>query len=165
MGHHKIDIPEKLEYRFDFPAKLKKILFTIAGIGILFIILGLIIPSGGGHHEAAEASEHAHEVTFATRFFGNWLVNAFMFTAVAVIGLFFIAVQIISNGYWYVLVRRIFEAMGRYVFVGVITMLITMAGIGVLYHWAHPEVVEHDLILSAKKAYLNVPFFVIRDRF
>ena len=164
MAHHKINIPEKLEYKFDFPASLKKKLFTIAGIGILFIVLGLLIPTGG-HHEAGEAAhgETAHHITFATRFWGNWLINSFMFTAIGVIGLLFVAIQIVSNGYWYVLLRRVFEAMGRYVFVGVITLLITMVGIGVIYHWAHPEVVEKDLILSAKKAYLNVPFFVVRE--
>ncbi len=164
MAHHKIEIPENLEYKFDFPAKLKKLLYILGGIGLVLIILGLLLPSGGhgAEHAAEGAHGGGHEVGFAARFFGNWLVNAFMFASIGAVGLFFVAVQIVSNGYWYVLLKRIMESIGQYVIVGAVTLLIALGGIKVLYHWAHPEVVEHDLILQAKEAYLNIPFFIIR---
>ena len=39
---------------------------------------------------------------------------------------------------------------------------IALAGLPALYPWARPEVVAADPVLQAKRAYLNVPFFLAR---
>ncbi len=162
MAHHNIKIPEKLDFRYDFPAKAKRFLFILAGVGIVLIILGLLF-SGGGHGQE-HATEGAHHASpLAQRFWGTFLAAAFMFTAVGLIGLFFTAIQTVTNAYWYVLLKRTFEAIGTYVVVGVVTLILVLFGAHVVYHWLDAEAVQHDLVLKAKSGMLNFPAFLIRS--
>jgi hypothetical protein len=44
-------------------------------------------------------------------------------------------------------------------------ILLSLAGVGVLYEWSHAEVVAADPLLQAKSGWLNVSFFVMRTVF
>jgi hypothetical protein len=52
-----------VEEKFDFSAGLKKKLIIVAAIGVLFLIVGSLLPMGGGHEEAAD--EQHTETTVA----------------------------------------------------------------------------------------------------
>jgi hypothetical protein len=55
---------------------------------------------------------------------------------------------------------RIPEAMGQYIPVASVLMILILIGAHEIYHWTHTE--HLDEILLHKKPYLNMPFFSIR---
>ena len=57
---------------------------------------------------------------------------------------------------------RVPEAMGAYLPVAALLMLLLIPGAGNLYHWAHPGVMDHDILLEHKAPYLNLPFWTVR---
>lgn len=68
----------------------------------------------------------------------------------------------LTGGGWGLAIRRISEAaMGT---LPLMALLFTplLSGIHLLYEWSHAEAVEHDAVLQAKSAYLNVEGFQIR---
>jgi hypothetical protein len=78
-------------------------------------------------------------------------------------GLFFAALQWITAAMWSAPVRRVAESFTSYL----PFIFLTFAGIFLashsLYHWTHTEDVLKDPILYGKMAYLNLPFFGIRN--
>lgn len=92
----------------------------------------------------------------------SFLINHFFFMSLAIGALFFVAIQFLTSAMWSVTVRRLAEAMTSYLPLVLVTSLILVAGMGVLYHWTHPEVVAGDIMLEGKMPYLNTPFFIAR---
>lgn len=99
---------------------------------------------------------------------GIWpglLVNTVYFNALALCGVLFTALHIVSDSGWHVSIQRIPEAMSMYLPVGAAFMAVILAGLILnwhqLYHWARPE--HPDAILQSKEAFLNIPFFVVRN--
>src|SRR5688572_18805143 len=103
-----------VEETYEFKSALKQKIFIALGIGILFFILGLFFTdmSGGHGHEASAGHEvHAthesnhvqdegeghHGPTLMTRIWVNLWMNNVYFTGMAVIGVFFFAVQYVAN--------------------------------------------------------------------
>jgi hypothetical protein len=66
------------------------------------------------------------------------------------------------GGTWGFGIRRILEAATRTLPLMLVLFLPLLLGIHSLYIWSHPSVVAADPVLQAKRAYLNVPFFIIR---
>jgi hypothetical protein len=92
--------------------------FLMIGLGLVLLIAGIFITmnSGGGHHgggheEAAAAGGH-HAITWVNRLFANLWLNNVYFTGIAVIGLFFAAVQYVAYAGWSV------PFVGRYLSCG-----------------------------------------------
>ncbi len=109
------------------------------------------------HGEAAH-----HGPTWQTRFWANFLLNNLLFGGIAILGVFFVAVQTIANAGWYVVVRRIAEAMGGFLPIFFVLMFIGMLGAGQLYHWMDGSAVAADKLLQGKSPWLNSTGFVIR---
>ena len=107
-------------------------------------------------------------MTDKTRIWAVLLQNNFYFTAIALCGTFFMAVNYIAQAGWSVGIKRVPEAMGGFLKFGLLGMFIIFAlGHHDLYHWTHHELYdpnspEYDKILDGKSGYLNIPFFVIR---
>jgi hypothetical protein len=110
-----------------------------------------------GDHQAGH-----HGPTWVTRFWADFLHNNLFFGGISVLAVFFIAVQTVTNAGWYVMVRRIAEAMGGFLPVFFVLLFIGLLGAGHLYHWMDADAVAHDKILQGKSGYLNITFFVIR---
>jgi len=76
----------------------------------------------------------------------------------------------VVGGGWGFIIRRLLEAAIRLLplmfvlFIPIIINLLLpqLTGQESLYEWADPKHMDHDQILQAKKAYLNVPFFIVR---
>jgi len=96
------------------------------------------------------------------RIWTDLLVNGFYFVALALSGVLFVAIQYLSQSGWWVAIRRVPEAMMGFLPVAAVLLLTVYLGRGVLYPWTHPEVLAHDPVVAAKKAYLNEPFFLLR---
>ncbi len=103
-----------------------------------------------------------------TRTWSTLLHNNFYFTAMALCGTFFVAIQYIAQAGWAVGIKRVPEAMGGFLKYGMVGMiLIFIFGHHDLYHWTHSELYDenspaYDHILAGKQGFLNIPFFVTR---
>src|SRR5262245_23293864 len=62
----------------------------------------------------------------------------------------------LSGGAWGVVLRQPLGAATRILPIMALLFLPIAFGIHDLYHWSHPDAVEHDEILQAKAPYLNV---------
>lgn len=96
----------------------------------------------------------------APRAWANLLLGNVYFLSISAVAAVFIAVQYLSKAGWPTLFRRIPEALCGYLPAGAATAGLLCLGVEDLYHWAHPG--EHDAVLAAKHAFLNVPFFRVR---
>jgi len=90
------------------------------------------------------------------------LVNNFYFLSIALMGAVFIAIHHLVRAGWPTVLRRIPEALTGYLPIGAALMVALLFGLPHVYHWAEPHAADHDAILQAKAAYLNVTAFSIR---
>lgn len=96
------------------------------------------------------------------RFWVNLLINNVYFTSMALSGMFFLALQFLTNSSWMRSYQSIPLAMSSYLPYAFVFTLIGLFGIHTLYEWSHTEFVLKDPLLVKKMAYLNTPFFVSR---
>jgi hypothetical protein len=140
--------------QYIFSSGLKKLSFGLMGVGLIALVVA-IMGLGG---------EHAHEAE--TRLWSNILINGFFFFSIAAAATFFMALQHAAEAGWATIFKRIFEAVGSYMPIGAIFLIIVFIGgslhLNHLYHWMDPEAVAHDEFLQKKSAYLNLPFFWFR---
>ena len=82
--------------------------------------------------------------------------------------LFFVMVHHITRAHWFVVVRRIPEALTwGFPLLALLSIPILFFGMHDLYHWTHegianPDGPHYDEIIAGKKLYLNTPFFLVR---
>ena len=103
-----------------------------------------------------------------TRTWSTLLHNNFYFTAIALCGTFFVALQYVAQAGWAIGLIRVPEAMGGYLKFGMpIMLLIFLFGHHDLYFWTHAEHYDpaspaYDPILVGKSGFLNLPFYITR---
>ncbi|MCC5943462.1 MAG: quinol:cytochrome C oxidoreductase [Bernardetiaceae bacterium] len=190
MAAHGTFDREKLVEHFEFSAKAKKTIFTIAGIGLIFALIGIILlATDSGHDEHANliesgntlasiseegtsgieagghGDEHHAEYHWTQRLKANFWVNSIFFLGIAVIGVFFVAIQYVATAGWSAGIKRVPEAFGWAVpvFAGFLGFTFIW-GNHELFHWTHDYLyVEntpgYDAIIAGKAPYLNLPFF------
>lgn len=90
------------------------------------------------------------------------LANNYYFTTLALVALFFVALQYVAGAHWADSLRRLPEAMAAYLPVGAVLMFVLYFGMHDLYHWSHAEAVVHDELLRIKSPYLNVTSYFVR---
>jgi hypothetical protein len=103
----------------------------------------------------------------AQRFFYAYLVGWVFCLSIAVGALFFVMIQHITKARWSTSIRRIAELLAANFPLLAVLGLPLLFGLHDLYHWTHEDLYdpngEHfDPILAGKRAYLNVPFFLVR---
>ncbi|MFY0625171.1 MAG: quinol:cytochrome C oxidoreductase [Reichenbachiella sp.] len=162
--------------KFIFSAGAKKNIFIVLAAGILLVILGIVMMNMGGHHgaeHAAEAGGHG-EFHWSQRVFANLWINNLFFTGLAVIGIFFIAIQYVAQAGWSVGLKRIPMAMASWLPIAGTLMLVFFLAFGHdIFHWTHHDLyaeVGGDEILKGKSGYFFWPlhaggfpaFFVAR---
>ncbi|MBI4125156.1 MAG: molybdopterin oxidoreductase [Deltaproteobacteria bacterium] len=99
----------------------------------------------------------------AGRAWHNYLLNYFFWFSLSISGLFFIALSYVTTSQWASPLKRVPEALTGFLPVAFVLLLILFAGSHHLYEWTHHEAVAGDPLLSGKRGYLNMPFFVIRN--
>lgn len=110
---------------------------------------------------------YAFMATGTTRAWANLLLSNFYFMAIALAGVFFLAVQYVAEVGWSAGIKRIPMAMGTYLpYAGLIMIIIFAFGHHDLYFWTHEEYYHEgphfDPILAGKRGYLNLPFYWFR---
>ncbi|GJM28926.1 MAG: quinol:cytochrome C oxidoreductase [Cyclobacteriaceae bacterium] len=172
-----------IEEKFDFTASLKKKLLITGLVGVVLFVVGVIaVMMGGGHEEAAHgaaAAGHAaegaghgaggeHGGSWITRVYANLWINNVYFAGVALIGVFFVAVQYVAQAGWSAPIKRIPLAFGNWLpIAGILMLVIWLVAGHDLFHWTHEDLYveggpHYDAIIAGKKAYLNTPFYLAR---
>ncbi len=99
-----------------------------------------------------------------TRFWSNFLHNSVFFTGIAMLAGFFMCASITAWAGWYTTFKRIWEAMGLFLVVGFVLMLIVGLGVYLgwhdLYHWNDAKSVAGDEILQGKSGFLNKGWYL-----
>lgn len=138
--------------QYYFSGKPKTWSLIAIAVGVLAIAYGFI----SGHAE---------------RTFANLLLMAYYITCVCAAGLFFIAVQYVSQSGWSAGLLRIPQSFARLLPVtALILIIICAAGLfthNLYHHWnqegiADPSSPNYDAIIAGKVGFLNVPFFLTR---
>lgn len=93
--------------------------------------------------------------------FRAWLIAYLLFLGIALGSLALLMIQHLSGGAWGIF-RRVFEASSRTLPLMALLFLPIVFGMGTLYPWTHPELVQQDEILRHKAIYLNTGFFLVR---
>ncbi len=166
-----------IEERLSISSKTSNRFLFLIGIGLVLLIVGIFITknTGGAHgeeHGAATAAAE-HGATWVTRVLANLWLNNVYFTGIAVVGLFFAAVQYVAYAGWSVPIIRTLQSLTAYLPVGGVVMLLVflipmlLTGHNPLFHWTDHTLYEvgnknYDPIIAGKAAFLNIPFYVIR---
>jgi hypothetical protein len=142
--------------------RARNISLGLVVVGLLSAVLGYMSLSGDAHHGAH----------LGQRFWANLLVDGFFFFGISLGALFFFALQNATETAWYVLVRRIHEALMSYLPIGAaVVLLVILAGLGHMHHlwpWMDPAVTDatnaemYDKVIADKMAFLNTPFYLLR---
>jgi len=96
------------------------------------------------------------------QFFRSYLLGWVFWVGVAVGCLGLAMLNQLTGGRWGLVPRRLHEAAARTIPAMAVLFVPVLLGLGSLYVWSRPEVVEADAVIRSKTAYLNVPFFVAR---
>jgi hypothetical protein len=96
------------------------------------------------------------------RLWTAYLTAFFFVTCLGLGGLFFSAINFVTNAGWSSGIRRLAEGMSSFLPITLVGCLVLLVGVKKLYPWADPVYVAQSALVQAKTAYLNVPFLVIR---
>jgi hypothetical protein len=163
-----------LDQKFDFTDAVKKAIFTIGGIGLVLLILGIVIGMFGGGHGHGDEGHHAFHWT--QRLFANLWINNVYFTGIAIIGVFFFAIQYAAQAGWSTPLLRVMLSFGYWLPIAAGLMILTFfVASHDLFHWTHSYVFdksgpEYDKIIDGKGAFFYWPlekgsfplFYIIR---
>jgi len=132
-----------MDNNYTFTRKTQYWVMSIAGLGILLLIVGYFINSPSRQE-----------------LWTNILINNLYFLFIALFGGVFQALHKIAYSGWHTALQRIPEALTSFLPIAAVLMFVLYFGMHDLYHWSHEGL--HDPILEGKAAYLNIPFFFIR---
>jgi hypothetical protein len=113
-----------------------------------------------GHAAHAEAGHHAEKPLWIKRLFSTLWMNNVFFTGLGIIGLFFVAIQYAAQAGWSVGVKRVPLAMGAWIPVaGILMLVLWFITHHDIFHWTHSYLydangAEFDKIINKK-----APFF------
>lgn len=99
----------------------------------------------------------------AQRAWYNYLICYFYWMSIGLFGAFFTAIHHATGAQWSTPVRRLAEGMSSFLPVAGVLLLILFFGMHHLFEWTHHAEVAKDPLLLGKAAYLNTPFFIIRN--
>lgn len=128
--------------QFEFKGPLK----TFSIVGVVVGLVALLISFKLDHHVG----------------WVDYLVSSLYAITIAVSGLFLMTITGVMQTSWLTPMKRIPEAMTKFLPIGFVLMLVTYFGLHTIYEWTHTELVQNDPILIQKVGYLNIPFYMIR---
>lgn len=174
---------EKMQFEFTAEYKKKLIIFLVVGLVMFIVGVALL---GAGIGDPAHGAEHGHEAhegghshyNWMTRVWANLWLCAVYFNGIALVGVFFVAVNYLAYAGWSALIKRVPEAFGYFLMITgpIILILFFVAGHD-LFHWTHTDLYDKsnkeafDEILYAKSGFFFFPlspeggfpaFFLIR---
>ena len=142
-----------LNTQFVFENKTKRLL--LGGMALGLVCLSYIFLNDDQYH---------------TRFWTNWLHNSVFFSGIAFMSMFFLSAQITAFAGWNSVVKRVWEAMSQFMWVGIILMGVLVIGVWGhfhhLYHWNTPGITDpsnpaYDKIIAGKASFLNPIWYTV----
>jgi hypothetical protein len=142
-----------LNTQFVFESKTKRLL--IGGMALGVVCLALIYMNDDAYH---------------TRFWTSWLHNSVFFSGIAFMAMFFLSAQITAFAGWNTVIKRVWEAMSQFMWVGIILMGVLVIGVWGhfhhLYHWNTPGITDpnnpiYDRIIAGKSGFLNPVWYTV----
>ncbi|MEL6391026.1 MAG: hypothetical protein AAFQ02_12785 [Bacteroidota bacterium] len=134
---------------YTIPTKQRTILLGGMVVGLVCLALSWFLDHGDYH----------------MRFWTNFLHNSVFFTGISFMAVMFYAICHTAWAGWHTQFKRVWEAMGAFLGVGLVLMGIIALGllfnVHHLYHWADPNSVATDEILQHKSSFLNKGWFII----
>ena len=196
---HQVEVTEE---RYVFTPETKRKLYILLAVGVGVFLLGLVLAmSGGGHeasngghatiagqelvasvqqHEAAsaghEAAGHHETASWLKRLYTTLWMNNIFFVGIGIIGLFFIAIQYAAQAGWSVGMKRVALAMGTWIPIsGILMLILWFVTKHDIFHWTHEYLYnadggQFDAIINKKAPYFYWPlaagsfplFFIFR---
>lgn len=102
-------------------------------------------------------------LTDKTQFFQSYLFAFIFWNGLTIGSLAIFLLHSVVGGNWGAVIRRFIEAGARTLPLNFVLLLpILIFGIPVLYYWAQPAS-ANDVNIAFKRAWLNVPFFILRS--
>jgi hypothetical protein len=101
-------------------------------------------------------------ITAPQEFFRSYLVGWLVWFAVEAVSLLWLMIHFLSGGKWGYPLRRALEAAAGTLPLLALLFIPIFFGLGELYPWTHPAIVAASEVLQKKRAYLNMPGFIIR---
>ena len=92
----------------------------------------------------------------------SYLLGYLLWLGIGLGSLGILGIHFLAGGAWGALIRRPLEAATRTLPLLALLFLPIAFSASSIYEWAHPGAIEHDPVLAAKSAYLNLPFFYAR---
>jgi hypothetical protein len=138
--------------QFTFEQKQKNFLLGFMALGFVSLIASYFIDP-----------TLQYEPTHHTRFWTNLLQNSAFFTLISFTAIFATAATITMYAGWHTAFKRIWEAIGMFLPIGLSG--IALVGFGAMmhwhhiYHWADAAEVAKDKVLTGKKGFLNFGFY------
>jgi len=178
--------------RFDFTSKAKRNLAILIVVGIVLLLVGIFsnmgASAGHGQEEHAvlqtsvatdlvafngaegesAAAEHHETTPWIKRLITSLWINNVFFAGFGIIGLFFVAIQYVTQSAWSTGFLRVPTAMANWLpIAGVLMIAVFLFGKFDLFHWTHDYLYDktspkYDALIDGKKAYLNLPFYLGR---
>jgi hypothetical protein len=145
---HTAPAARTLPASFDPPASLRR----VQGPALIAGVVGLALAGVGFFVDRAH-------------FFQAWLVGWVFWMSVTLGCTGLLMLHHMTHGAWGLMIRRSLEAVSRVLPLMIVLFVPLLFGLHDLYHWTHGAVVAADRFLSAKAAYLNVPFWIGRNVF
>ena len=142
-----------LNTQFVFENKSKRLLIGGMALGILSLLF-----------------IYMNDDEYHTRFWTSWLHNSVYFTGISFMSMFFLSAQITAFAGWNSVMKRVWEAMSQFMWVGIILMGVLVLGVWGhfhhLYHWNTPGITEvgnpaYDRIIAGKAAFLNPIWYTV----
>lgn len=163
-----------LDQKFEFTQSLKKTILTVLGIGLGIFLIGMVAAALGGHDHAHGDEGHAFHWYY--RVFANIWINNVYFTGIAVIGVFFFAIQFAAQAGWSTAMQRVFLAFGNWLPIAAVLMIASFFLFNhEIFHWTHSYLYDksgpdYDYIIDGKAGYFYWPlekgtfpvFFILR---
>ena len=144
---HKPTIKDSLQFPAD--SKLPNILLTVGLVGLVASAVGFLTD--------LEQSLYSYLVSFV------------FFTGIGLASVFMVLFHHITKSKWGIVIRRIPETFGSNLKWWALAFLPIFGGMTILYHhWTDASLFDptsdnFDYIVAKKEAYLNIPFFIIRQ--
>jgi len=175
--------------RYEFSGNTKKKLVILGIAGILFLVIGIFMTmnAGDGHEDehaqnlqetpSLLASAEGMETTFVAEggeehhgspiwlkrvYISMWQNNVF-FTGLAVIGLFFVAIQYAAQAGWSAGMIRIPESFGYWLpFAAIFAIVLYFVAGADIFHWTHTDLYDtsspnYDPIIADKRGFFFWP--------
>lgn len=164
-----------LDQKFDFTDAIRKTVITVGLAGAGLLVIGILAGMFGGHAHGDEAGGHAFHWT--QRLWANLWINNVYFTGIAIIGVFFFAIQYAAQAGWSAPLVRIMISFGHWLPIAAGLMILTFfIASHDLFHWTHSYVYDeadaanYDKIIDGKGSFFYWPmekgsfpiFYIVR---